>query len=716
MTKPIVQTYRFATEEQWKKCLIAGADRQLLHNNKVVQPLAPYDPNATFFPSAGAYAPAITTSGEILWLDQAGNVCRLSPGDDIPETCSAPFTMPAGSRLVATGDLWTIGAARHSMQRYDSGTFTRLLTAELPSDTSVLDIARGLRGTVFTLLEHTSPSGSSHWEVQQIDSAGHRVNSIGLTGFSTATKLVYLPQSNRFILLTGEIHPRLCWFAAEGGAPVFAKLVGAIRPCFATTVLAADSRDRIFLAGSDGAFTGVVVLNADGEIIDSVPVDHGDLPITGIAARSETLALTGKRGLLRFGTATAVPGSAGDVGCTLVTPMLFSPDREGARGWLRMEVVGKFPQGSTLEIAIAASEDDEEELLDSFNSIAADQSLSVSRRIQTLLAIPDVWRAKTVFHGSAEQADHSEIPLSAPLFDIRQHYLWGYVSLSAAPDASLPSISEIRVIYPERGLMQELPAIFRRDASPNFLRSLVGVLEANTQQLDSRIAKMGGLLRPDTAPDSWLNFIARWLGIPWDDALGLEQKRCLLKHAADLARNRGTRSGLETLLRCLVPGSATRFRVTDATADFGFAVVGSSKCLGSALPAILGGATRWNSALDMHAVLGYTRLPCDGQIEDAAARFAGSIRIEIAGTAQERQLWEPWLRRLILEMVPVTAKVQLLWVPSSRLSSQDLDGTLSLEPEPWPHLGTDAITGLARLPEGRIRLSSCGPEINTRLS
>jgi hypothetical protein len=227
---------------------------------------------------------------------------------------------------------------------------------------------------------------------------------------------------------------------------------------------------------------------------------------------------------------------------------------------------------------------------------------------------------------------------------------------------------------------------------------------------------MSALLRADTAPDAWLNFIARWLGIPWDDALNIAQKRCLLKHAADLARDRGTRSGLETLLRCLIPGSGPRYRITDATAEFGFAMVGSSTCPGSALPAILGGATRWNSALDMNAVLGYTRLPCDGFIDDPAARFAGRIRIEIAATAEERRQWEPWLRTLILEMVPLTSRVQLLWVSASLLSSQELDGTLSLEPVPWAHLDTDAITGLARLPEGRIRLSSCGPAINTRLS
>src|SRR5207248_167986 len=237
---------------------------------------------------------------------------------------------------------------------------------------------------------------------------------------------------------------------------------------------------------------------------------------------------------------------------------------------------------------------------------------------------------------------------SAPLFGVSEHYLWGAVTLTASPDAALPKISQLRVFYPDRGLMDDLPAIYRRsENSPDFLRLLVGVLEATTHDIDDRIDTMSGGLNPKTAPDDWLNFVARWLGIPWDDGLSSDQKKSLLQHAADLARNRGTRSGLGTLLQCLMPGTPPRFRVTDTTADFGFAVVGGGTFPGSVLPAMLGGATRWNSELDSHAVVGYTRLPCAGQMEDGAWQLAGKIRIEVAASAHERKRWEPWLRNLI---------------------------------------------------------------------
>jgi phage tail-like protein len=265
--------------------------------------------------------------------------------------------------------------------------------------------------------------------------------------------------------------------------------------------------------------------------------------------------------------------------------------------------------------------------------------------------------------------------------------------------------------------MDNLPAIYRRDAAePNsFLRSLVGVLEGTTQELDSRIASMGSRIHPSTAPAAWLDYIARWLGLPWDDALSLEQKKTLVLHAAALAKTRGTRAGLETLLACLVPGTPRRFRVTDATADFGFAIVGGGACTGSELPAMLGGLTRWSAELGSRAVLGYMRLPCPGQVDDGVRQLAGKIRIDVAARAEERHAWEPWLATLISEMVPLTARVHLRWVSGQALRTGRLDGTLVLDAAPSPHLGTDAVTSLARLPERGTRLSATGPAIGTRL-
>jgi phage tail-like protein len=351
--------------------------------------------------------------------------------------------------------------------------------------------------------------------------------------------------------------------------------------------------------------------------------------------------------------------------------------------------------------------------------MTADLRVPASVRAQRLLGEPGLWSAPITFYGSDPPPADVGAPFSAPLFDVRERYLWVSVSLIAPAGAGLPSLSTLAVLYPGHTLMESLPAIYQRaEAQPkSFLRSLVGVLESTTQDLDERIGAMGRHLHPSSAEPAWLDFVARWLGLPWDDALGAAPKRRIVERAADLARGRGTRAGLETLLESLMPGPPRRFRVTDATADVGFAMVGGVACKGSALPAMLGGLTRWRPTLDASAVLGYVRLPCAGQRDDGAWQLAGRIRVEVVASAAERRAWEPWLHALITDMVPLTARVELRWVTADALRGHSLDGTLTLESAaPAPHLGTDAVTGTARLPEGRSRLSATGPDAGIRLN
>jgi hypothetical protein len=64
-------------------------------------------------------------------------------------------------------------------------------------------------------------------------------------------------------------------------------------------------------------------------------------------------------------------------------------------------------------------------------------------------------------------------------------------------------------------------------------------------------------------------------------------------------------------------------------------------------------------------------------------------------------------------MVPLTARLELRWVTAQAFRTDRLDGSLTLEAPPSTQLGTDAITGLAHLPEQGARLP--GSVISTRL-
>ena len=608
----------------------------------------------------------------------------------------------AGRTISTPRGLWVV-ASESTVELYEEETLARLLRIELPGD-RIIDLAGNGRHGIFVLVERGPAI-----QAVPVDCTGHIGKRITFDRVAGATAFVYLRRAERFVILAEE---RLSWFHASGGAAIFVIAVPGMRPCFTAHALGSDGERRVFIAGADGPSFGggafVLIFDADGNRVGEVPLDPRDVPVTGIAATRKALLVTGPRGLLRFAPAETIPAGAGEVSTTLVTPMLQSPDREDARRWLRIEAAGNLPEGSTLEIAYAATDD--VKLRDLLNGIANDASLTPSQRIRKLRGESEAWRPPIVFHGAGTS-------FAAPLFDVRERYLWVAVTLSAAPGSRLPEIKKLDVLYPGRTLMEHLPSIYQRaEAEPgNFLRALVGVLETTTQELDGRIASMAAQIHPSTAPGSWLDFLARWLGVPWDDALTLDQKKAIVLRAPELARGRGTRAGLETLLESLMPGTPRRFRVTDATADFGFAFIGGEGCAGSALPAMLGGLTRWSAELGSRSYLGYMRLPCANQRDDGTWQLAGRIRIDVAASAEERMAWEPWLLALIQEMVPLTVRVELRWVSAHALRGDRLDGTLTLEAPPAPQLGSGAVIGLARLPDGGARLSVAGPHIGTRL-
>lgn len=162
--------------------------------------------------------------------------------------------------------------------------------------------------------------------------------------------------------------------------------------------LGSDSRERVLLAGQDehgGGNTYVLLFGADGAFLGDIPIDPLDAPVTGLVGTRERIYVTGRRGLLRFDATRTVPEGVEPVRCTLITPMLHSPDREDQRRWLRIEATATLPEGSTIELSYAAT--DNVEIRDRLMTIAANESLTTAQRMSQLLNEPDVWQNPTVF-------------------------------------------------------------------------------------------------------------------------------------------------------------------------------------------------------------------------------------------------------------------------------------------------------------------------------
>ena len=694
MSALLESAYLFATAAQWDTCLFSGADRDSAAVRASLTPEAPYAQPPHRIASPGAFAPAFTPAGELLWRDNAGRLMRALPHDSVAERAIAPWAISQALRLVVTFDaLWAIGTVPGTLECFELDSLTRRQVVEIPG-THIVDFAADAHGGVLVLVRR-----SSVWELLALRCGGGLSTVARLDAGIEPTRLANLPAHRRVFLLD-EGGTRLVALLHGRGTPQWTRQLAAFRPCFAATELSADGRSRLFLTGADGAdfgaAPGAVVLDDEATLIDSMTLPR---TATGIAGARGLLAITDAEGVAMYDTATAA-GETAAAECEVVTPMLMAPDSDAELRWQRADAWSTLPVGTTLDMRYGWTEDGA--FAQRARKLIGDARLPQSQRLAWLRESIDHWSAPVSFAGSAERAVSNPLaaPLSFPLQDARAGALWLHLRLRATPGSALPELNRLRVSYAGSAMLQELPAVYRRTATQpgDFLGALVGTLEATSQDLDRRIGALGELVHPNTAPPDWLNELAEWLGLPWDDALSLAQKRAIVGNAGSLAGSRGTRAGLSLLLASLFPGTPPRFRISDVDVDFGFVSLGGGACRGSVLPAVLAGLPRSAAVLSRKTILGHARLPCAGAIPSATRALAGRLYVDLFVDGNTRRATEPWLSRLLDSMVPASVRVGLRW--RTPLPGAD-PGDERLAPAPQPHLGRDAITGFARLPLGR---------------
>ncbi|MET1161939.1 MAG: phage tail protein [Pseudoxanthomonas sp.] len=689
MTASRTPAYRFSTAAHWATCLVAGA-AEIDPRAPSIAPLPRYaSAPSRSLPSSGARAVALAAGGECAWRDDAGKLHRAMLDDEVDEILVAPLPLANTPRIVAGADAWwAFDPGRGTVAAFERESLARRFELELPR-WNVVDLALSGRDGVCALLER-----DGRHALVRIDRHGTQVGQDGLqaTGFPTA--LAALPGLRRVLLLAGA-GTLLHLIEADAAIPVASVQLGSLRPCFRATTICSDGRNRWIVVGSDGADFGggahALVLDRDGALLDAVALK---LPASGVAADASMLLIANAHGIdVHPQVRAAGPQSSAE--CQVLTPLLRAPEGHGSR-WMRAQASVLVPEGASAEISVAEVADPE--LRARVEKLLGDHSLSNARKLRRLQEAGLAWNAPIVLQGRAAS---EPILLAAPMHDVSAQEVIVRTVLRATPRAVLPQLQGLEVLYAAPGLVERLPMVYRRSMEQpgDYLRSLVGVLEATTQQADARIATLGSLIDADSAPAPWLDSIARWLGLPWDDALDEDRKRCIVRHAAALAAARGTRAGLALLLECLFPGAPPRFRIVDVEVDVGFARLGGQCCAGPALPTLLTGLPRRASVLSRRTRLGVARLPCPGRDEDPLAPWRGALRIEIAADALERRQAQPWLAGVLASMVTATARVALRWRLPGAPDDVLTEAGQPLLASTTARLGAGAVTRLARLPE-----------------
>jgi phage tail-like protein len=409
-------------------------------------------------------------------------------------------------------------------------------------------------------------------------------------------------------------------------------------------------------------------------------------------------------GLWRLGASQDRDGRESD--STIVTPALLSPDSAPERGWLRAEAAIDLPRGAVLEAQFATTDDPR--VADRAAEIAADRTQTAQQKQNAIWTLLNPSPAQTVRFTAASKPD---LPLAIPLPPVHDRWLWLRLSLTTPPGTARPRLHELRVLYPDLSIARYLPAIFRDRRGDQTLRSLVGVIETTTQGLDARIRAIGSYLNPATAPGDWLDYLARWVDLPWDDELREDAKRRVLAQAGALLDARGTRAGVALLVRSLVGDGAT-IRVTDVTVDYAVTAIGGGARQGTALPALLAGGSSRSATLGQKAVIGQMCLSASEA--DPLALIRPTLAIEIASTGDVRRALDALLERILRQYIPAGVAIRVGWRDKPESAGSDDDSIVLDEDGPRP-LGQNSTLGQTTLIGKQGRLDDAGIGVDVTL-
>ncbi len=90
-------------------------------------------------------------------------------------------------------------------------------------------------------------------------------------------------------------------------------------------------------------------------------------------------------------------------------------------------------------------------------------------------------------------------------------------------------------------LLRYLPEIYQES---EFLSRFLMLFESFLNPIERQIAQSDGYYDPALAPESFLPWLASWIGVAWDDSLPVDRQRRLLSSALELYQRRGTQAAL----------------------------------------------------------------------------------------------------------------------------------------------------------------------------
>jgi phage tail-like protein len=124
-------------------------------------------------------------------------------------------------------------------------------------------------------------------------------------------------------------------------------------------------------------------------------------------------------------------------------------------------------------------------------------------------------------------------------------YLWVGAELRGN-GLETPRLENLRVEFNQSGYLPLFPAIYAGDqVCQDFLKRLLALFQGFFEGVESEINGLPRLFDPSFAPQSFLSWLAGWLGVELDDSWPESKQREAIRDAFAWFARRGTRKGLE---------------------------------------------------------------------------------------------------------------------------------------------------------------------------
>jgi phage tail-like protein len=146
---------------------------------------------------------------------------------------------------------------------------------------------------------------------------------------------------------------------------------------------------------------------------------------------------------------------------------------------------------------------------------------------------------------------------SAGFHEVRPHLVESYdrndTVVGQVPDrgALLEESQPVVVKIARTSWVRQLPTAYqpRRPEDPSFLRDFLWIFQHMLDTITRQIDSMHDVFHPYTTPPEFLNWLASWFAISFDEGMPEARRRRLLKEAALLYRIRGTREALVRMVQ-----------------------------------------------------------------------------------------------------------------------------------------------------------------------